>query len=152
MSGLTVERLQELRRIAESATPGPWAWRMNKDGRILDLITLETGHNEEILAPSHINAWLQFKDGVKDFIPTFDPPTVLALLDEIEHLRRERKAVVDSETRFELCDPDLNAWECQACRFWWEFEVGDPYDHDMRFCPRCGRRIVEVLAKVRGEA
>jgi len=72
----------------------------------------------------------------------FDPPTVLALLDEIERLRREREEIVDSVTRFALYDPDLNAWECQACRFWWEFEDGDPYEHDMRFCPRCGRRIV----------
>lgn len=141
MSDLNPERLAELRRIANAATPGPWEWRMSKDGRILDLITLETGYNEEIITPSHINAWLQVKGGLKDFIPTFDPPTVLALLDEIERLRRERKEIVDSETRFELYDPDLNAWECQACRFWWELEVGDPYEHDMRFCPRCGRRI-----------
>src|SRR5690606_36208000 len=76
------------------------------------------------------------------YIVTFDPPTVLALLDEIERLRREWEAIVDSETHFALYDPDLNAWECQACRFWWEFEHGDPYEHDMRFCPRCGRRIV----------
>jgi len=70
--------------------------------------------------------------------------TVLALLDEIERLRREREEIADNVTRFALYDPDLNAWECQAedCRFWWEFEDGNPYDHDMRFCPRCGRRIV----------
>src|SRR5690606_12658029 len=50
--------------------------------------------------------------------------------------------IADNVTRFALYDPDLNAWECQACRLWWEFESGDPYEHDMRFCPRCGRRIV----------
>jgi len=38
MADLTPDRLAELRRIAEAATPGPWAWRMSKDGRILDLI------------------------------------------------------------------------------------------------------------------
>src|SRR5690606_34747137 len=119
-------------------------------------------------------------------IATFDPTTVLALLDEIERLRREGEVlaealrhvytcencectlcpqgtelsyrayralgeamdllddekIADNVTRFALYDPDLNAWECQACRFWWEFEDGDPYDHDMRFCPRCGRRTV----------
>src|SRR5690606_29027844 len=70
--------------------------------------------------------------------------TVLALLDEIERLRREQEEIADNVTRFALYDPDLNAWECQAddCRFWWEFEDGNPYDHDMRFCPRCGRRTV----------
>jgi len=93
VSGLTVERLAELRRIAEAATPGPWDWLMSKDGQILCLITLETGHNEDVITTSHINAWLQVKDGAKDFIPTFDPPTVLALLDEIERLmERQRNA------------------------------------------------------------
>ena len=96
MSGLTVERLAELRRIAEAATPGPWAWRMNKDGRILDLITLETGYNEEIITPSHISAWLQVKSGLKDFIPAFAPATALALLDEIERLRREREVLAEA--------------------------------------------------------
>jgi len=50
--------------------------------------------------------------------------------------------IVGNVTRFVLYDPDLNAWECQVCRFWWEFEDGDPYEHDMRFCPRCGRWIM----------
>ena len=48
-------------------------------------------------------------------------------------------------THFALYHPDLNVWECQAkdCRFQWEFmEDGNPYEHGMRFCPRCGRRIV----------
>ena len=51
---------------------------------------------------------------------------------------------VDGVTHFTLYHPDLNVWECQAkdCRLLWEFEDGNPYDHDMRFCPRCGRRIV----------
>lgn len=97
MSGLTAERLAELRRIAEAAPPGPWAWRMNKDGRILDLITLETGYNEEIITSSHISAWLQVKGGLKDFIPAFAPATVLAMLDEIERLRREREEAGERE-------------------------------------------------------
>jgi len=94
MTDLTPERLQELRRIAEAATPGPWAWRMSKDGRILDLIALETGYNEEIITPSHINAWLQVKGGLKDFIPAFEPATVLALLDRIEALERQNSEIV----------------------------------------------------------
>ena len=31
----TAEELAKLREIAEAATPGPWAWRMSKDGRII---------------------------------------------------------------------------------------------------------------------
>jgi len=121
MADLTPDRLQELRRIAEAATPGPWEWR-------------EREHNERIrkreragrrsrrqfvyclqgpplsgVAPEHrcefdyhnvmSLRWDQVKGtaltGVApspadaDFIATFDPPTVLALLDEIERLRRE---------------------------------------------------------------
>jgi len=94
VASLTPDRLAELRRIAEAATPGPWAWRMSKDGRILDLIALETGYNEEIITPSHINAWLQVKGGLKDFIPTFEPATVLALLDRIEALERQNSEIV----------------------------------------------------------
>src|SRR5690606_22052455 len=60
-----------------------------KDGRILDLITLETGYNEEIITPSHINAWLQVKGGLKDFIPAFDPTTALELLDALAAARAE---------------------------------------------------------------
>lgn len=96
MSDLTPDRLAALRRVAEAATPGPWEWRMSKDGRILDLITLETGYNEEIITPSHINAWLQVKGGLKDFIPAFAPATALALLDEIERLRREREVLAEA--------------------------------------------------------
>ena len=96
MSDMNPERIAELRRIAEAATPGPWAWRMNKDGRILDLITLETGYNEEIITPSHVSAWLQVNRSLRDFIPAFDPTTVLALLDEIERLRREREVLAEA--------------------------------------------------------
>ena len=67
-----------------------------KDGRIRDLITLETGYNKEIITPSHISAWLQVKDGLKDFIPAFAPATALALLDEIERLRREREVLAEA--------------------------------------------------------
>ena len=56
-------------------------------------------------------------------------------MSELTDVRKE------GTTHFVLYHPDLNWWECQACRFWWEFESGDPYEHDMRFCPRCGRRI-----------
>lgn len=95
MSELTPTRLSELRRIAEQATPGPWEWRMSKDGRILALITLESGYSEEIITTSHLNAWLQVRGGLKDFIPAFDPTTVLELLDALAAAR----AVVEAARR-----------------------------------------------------
>jgi len=186
MSGMTSDRLEELRRIAEAATPGPWwvdGWEARtKDGDrfIANIAPAFQG------ASPDASCWEV--DANIQHIAAFDPPTVLALLDEIERLQREREVlaaalnhvytcencectlcpqgtelsyrayralgeamdlldgekIVDNVTRFVLYDPDLNAWECQAddCRFWWEFEDGDPYEHDMRFCPRCGRRIV----------
>src|SRR5690606_2255559 len=108
MAEMTPDRLAELRRIAEAAKPGPWEWRMSKDGRILDLITLETGYNEEIITRSHISAWLQVNGGLKDFIPAFDPATALALLDRIEAL--EHKVV----EHWEHCPPKER---CEKCGF-----------------------------------
>src|SRR5690606_27092847 len=133
MSDMNPERIAELRRIAEAATPGPWGvnpWRAVVDE--METLTPICG----MLWPTELRTEEQTLANAQH-IATFDPPTVLALLDEIELLRRER-----GETHFALYHPDFDWWECQACRFWWEFESGDPYEHDMRFCPRCGRRIV----------
>lgn len=62
MSGLTVERLAELRRIAEAAAI------------IADADTKGTSGEQAA--------------SIMLYIAEFDPPTVLALLDEIERLRR----------------------------------------------------------------
>ena len=139
MTDLTPERLHELRRIAEAATPGPW-----------EVVGLDGYGGPYALRMPHRSGRTWYGvEGIKrredaEYFVAMNRNTVLALLDEIERLRREQEEIADNVTRFVLYDPELNAWECQAddCRFWWEFEVGDPYDHDMRFCPRCGRRIV----------
>jgi len=105
MADLTPDRLQELRRIAEAATPGPWAWREGRGGKILDLI----GYGEEIVTPSHFNASLKVKGGVKEYIQAFDPTTVLALLDRIDALEAVLRLVYDE---FVL---DVARW-CRHCR------------------------------------
>ena len=69
MADLTPERMQELRRIAEAATPGPWAFPHQKDPYGCYLLPL-----------SENNA---------SYIAAFDPTTVLALLDEIERLQQK---------------------------------------------------------------
>jgi len=186
MSGMTSDRLEELRRIAEAATPGPWG--MNPENGLVD--------EAATLTPVCGMVWVRTEEQTlanAQHIAAFDPTTCLALLDEIERLRRERKVLaealghvytcencecalcpegaelaykayrvvskaskllageegVNGVTHFALYHPDLNAWECQAddCKLLWEFEDGNPYDHDMRFCPRCGRRIVRGAAK-----
>jgi len=144
---MTPDRLRELRRIAEAATPGKRVVVIPESRRGHEWLILQVdGSVSSVIAAINKSArnmrTVDYCAADAEFFAAFDPPTVLAMLDEIERLRREREKIVDSETRFELYDPDLNAWECQACRFWWEFEVGDPYEHDMRFCPWCGRRIV----------
>src|SRR5690606_13480631 len=107
MADLTPKRLQELRRIAEAATPGPWAWREGRGGKILDLI----GYGEEIVTPSLFNASLKVKVGVKEYIQAFDPTTVLALLDRIEVLERRdsevTRLILDAITW--LYDEDANS-------------------------------------------
>ena len=96
---LTPERLAELRRIAEAATPGPWE------------VTEFAGGEERspgelgVFAPNHPHSY-QKSDGTwyavvicrgmdgptreenSEYIATFDPTTVLAMLDEIERLRQ----------------------------------------------------------------
>src|SRR5690606_13791025 len=148
MADLTPDRLQELRRIAEAATPGPY-----------EVVGLAGYGGPYALRMPHRSgrAWYGV-EGIKrredaEYFVAMNRDTVLALLDEIERLRRGREEIVDGETHFALYHPDFNWWECQACRFWWEFESGDPYEHDMRFCPRCGRRIVAEVRDVEdGEA
>lgn len=138
MSEMTPDRLRELRRIAEAATPGPWAvnpFRATVDEMpsMLPICGLLWPTEERTEEQTFANA---------KYIAEFNPTTALAILDEIERLQKERENIVGNVTRFVLYDPDLNWWECQACRLLWEFESGDPYEHDMRFCPRCGRWIM----------
>jgi len=198
---LTPERLAELRRIAEAATPGPWRIRTDPRYDDADRFVIASADRDHIVETTQGGSWTDEDLANARYISTFDPPTVRALLDEIDRLRRwreemaevlkavhdrdrhihtcdhcesavcpqgaefsyrayralagafdllAREEIADSETRFVLYDPDLNAWECQACRFWWEFEDGDPYEHDMRFCPRCGRRIVREAQHLAG--
>src|SRR5690606_23083612 len=107
MSGMTSERLEELRRIAEAATPGPLTMHLCDDARYA--ASVDAPH----LGPDAPELAVFLIERDARFFAEFDRDTVLALLDEIERLRRERKKISDSVTRFALYDPDLNVWECQ---------------------------------------
>ncbi len=120
---MTPERLAELRRIAEAATPGPWEWREREHNERIrkheragrrfrrEFIYCLQGPPLRDVAPEYRDEFdyptvmsLRLDDRVEasaltgavptpedaEFIATFDPPTVLALLDEIERLRWER--------------------------------------------------------------
>ena len=70
----TPEEREALRRAAEEATPGPW--RETSFSQVWTVSTLDTG------------AWWIADTSEKDaaFIAATDPPTVLALLDEVARL------------------------------------------------------------------
>ena len=35
-------------------------------------------------------------------------------------------------------------WGCSECDLLWTFEWDGPEENDVRYCPKCGKRIVEV--------
>ena len=95
MADLTADRLQELRRIAEAATPGPWTspWEQ-KDGFDPEEYGFYGASGDKIVGLLWYDGWhLECSEENARHIATFDPTTVLALLDEIERLRRERETL-----------------------------------------------------------
>ncbi len=99
VSEMTAERLAELRRIAEAATPGPY-----------EVVGLDGYGGPYALRMQHRSGRTWYGvEGIKrredaEHIATFDPPTVLALLNEIEQLRRERDAALDVLGREDIGD------------------------------------------------
>src|SRR5690606_22319081 len=110
MADLTPDRLQELRRIAEAATPGPW--RVNKYGPTRRIMSIGAGKYGTDPVIANVETFWSKREQEKYgdhganavHIATFDPPTVLALLDEIERLRREREAALDILSRKDIGD------------------------------------------------
>lgn len=80
-----MEDLKELSRIAEAATPGPWECVEGDEafglGSPVGCLTWDD-HSGEV-----------FKKEDAEFIATFDPPTVLALITELETFRRRLDAM-----------------------------------------------------------
>jgi hypothetical protein len=86
--------LTELRRIAEAATPGPWF--QGRDGRHYES-DLDVYSEREPSDTSHDIATHIWSVADAAHIATFDPPTVLALLDRLE---RAEKAIADALALF----------------------------------------------------
>jgi len=111
---LTPERLEGLRRIAEAATPGPWAVNpfkatVDEMPSMLPICGLLWPTEERTEEQTFANA---------KYIAEFNPTTALALLDEIERLRRDRevmaevlKAVHERDRHIHTCDH----CECALC-------------------------------------
>lgn len=46
---------------------------------------------------------------------------------------------------YSCTDPDENTWACSDCDAVWTFSEGGPKEHNMRYCPQCGKPIVKVV-------
>jgi len=109
---MTSDRLKELRRIAEAATPGPLTMHLCDDDRYAAFV--DAPH----LGPDAPELAVFLIERDARFFAEFDRDTVLALLDEIERLRRERevmaevlKAVHERDKHVHTCDH----CECALC-------------------------------------
>ncbi len=122
MAELTSERIEELRRVAKAATPGPWEWRHKSR-------TLHTQINrQEPYKYGSVVMWqettvdgdreIEAKEEDFDYIERMDPSTVLALLAELERLRREREtlaaAVRACERYTVMPDPESLSYDADA--------------------------------------
>ena len=107
MSTLDLEALAE---VARAASDGPWErgrffWKIGSTRGMPDefWVSVEAGGNviasmPEEAAPSALNA---------DHIATFDPPTVLALIEEVRTLRGQvarAEALADEWERVEVAE------------------------------------------------
>src|SRR5690606_23902433 len=120
MSGMTSERLEELRRIAEAATPGPWEIPV---ANVFRVVAPKAGHHNPPSGKAPPYPWAIIADADTEgtsgkqaasnmqYIATFDPPTVLAVLNEIERLRQEREVLAEALGHVYTCDH----CECALC-------------------------------------
>lgn len=89
---LAPERLAELRRIAEAATPGPWTLDALGMGVVGSVETPDGIVVAQVQRMSGDTDGTQ-REGNARYIATFDPQTVLSLLDEIERLMERQRRV-----------------------------------------------------------
>lgn len=110
---MTDLNLNELRKVAEAATPGPWT--LIGGGEYLTPIGL-------MVAPDDGGVWPE--DATH--IATFDPPTVLALLDRVAELEAKEARVESLRQAAEVVvldagdeaigpEPDPNLAELAHC-------------------------------------
>ncbi len=124
---ITNERLAELKRIAEAASPGPWRYCDHgemifaRDNIIGDALIADIrgfgsqGTDHEI--PMKANG---------EHIAAFDPPTVLSLLAEIERLKKEASDPFGTDAAIKKTHAE--GYTYCSC--------GEPVAQDS--CPKCG--------------
>lgn len=80
--------LNELRKVAESATPGPW--EIDNLDRVVRTRDRGIVHDDSC---ADSEEWLANTDA--PFIATFDPPSVLALLSRLEQAEQDRDKLMN---------------------------------------------------------
>lgn len=146
---MTEEQLREIEARHEAATPGPWRHTFKdclyymssefidrEDDPIgVGLITSDINqHNAELYAT---DADMEFIAHARADIP--------ALLAEVRRLREEQLRKTDCR----WCDDTSDSHWLTDCGHAFEFDGLDllygPVEHGFRFCPYCGRKLVEVV-------
>lgn len=120
--------LTELRKVARAATPGPWVWSKEPDGWGDNGPNLETvergpicpdgsqGAREQIVSSwGHDAHGICVEDANAAHVETFDPPTVLALLDCMQALIDRAEGEANRAEASEL-DSGVNAAYATATR------------------------------------
>lgn len=92
--------LDELRKLAEAATPGPWHFHQD-DGTALDISEVCIPRPEEDVDLS-IASLLEDRDGA--FIAAANPATVLALLDRVERAEAATERIREAVSGHPECD------------------------------------------------
>lgn len=140
----------ELRKVAEAATPGPWcAWNPS-DGEshvtIAGKVAWRSLRSASDFADDEtIPHWLDARH-----IVTFDPPTVLALLDRVADLEaelaEEERQHAKSLSIMEEALDQRDAARGQVARVealaeaWIRRDSGQP-----EWCRRAGRKILDTI-------
>lgn len=115
MPDLTPEKLAELRRLAEAATPGPWEAFGAVDGRrgerwlgvTTDMRAIESARAGDVFAAQNCTR----QDAL--FIAAANPATVLALLDDVDE--RDRLARLLDEPRRSGCAVEIAGVRIAPC-------------------------------------
>lgn len=122
-----MEELNELRKVAEQATPGPWTvMDVNDPGEGVNFIDVhQDGKSWEVvsrrLPDRHDDRDQMSADATH--IATFDPPTVLALLSCLEQaeaqIARVREVIheYDPDCLTCMCNSDGDCVKCTVADF-----------------------------------
>lgn len=71
--------------------------------------------------------------------------TLLARAEAAERELREAKIMLDDVCRWKLTDDEMDLWEGDCGAAWNFIEGGDPKENEMSYCPKCGRKLEQVL-------